>query len=124
MLQCSIGGFLTRSSWVAGEGLPLGRAGWVGWTRRRHHGHHRPDGGATRSAILTDTERQLAQLNTVFAGQTGRAPKNLDSLLKTAIDTVPSLPAADVNVGLARRLAGGTPTDGTDGRRRDRVLHS
>jgi len=60
----------------------------------------------TRSEILTDTEQQLAQLDTVFAEQTGRSLGTVDFLLKTAIDTVQSSPAADISVVLARRLAG------------------
>jgi hypothetical protein len=61
----------------------------------------------TRSEILAGTERQLAQLDMVFAEQTGRTLETVDFLLKTAINTVQSSPGgADMNAVLARSLAG------------------
>jgi hypothetical protein len=46
-----------------------------------------------RSTIITDTERQMARLDMVFAEQTGRAVETVDFILRNAIETLQTLQA-------------------------------
>jgi len=63
---------------------------------------------STRTAIIADTERQMARLDMVFAEQTGRAVEAVDLLVTGALETVqtrrPNL--TDVDEILRRRLRG------------------
>jgi signal transduction histidine kinase len=65
-----------------------------------------------RAAIISDTERQMARLDMVFAEQTGRAVETVDFLLRNAIETLQALrakPPVDPAIYqelLARRIAG------------------
>lgn len=65
-----------------------------------------------RALIISDTERQMARLDMVFAEQTGRAVETVDFILRNTIENLPALRAkppvdADVYQGLlARRVAG------------------
>ena len=65
-----------------------------------------------RSAIIADTERQMARLDMVFAEQTGRAVETVDFILRDAIETLQRSRAAgdfDENAyrDLLRRRAAG-----------------
>jgi signal transduction histidine kinase len=46
-----------------------------------------------RSTIITDTERQMARLDMVFAEQTGRAVETVDFILRNAIETLQTMEA-------------------------------
>jgi signal transduction histidine kinase/ActR/RegA family two-component response regulator len=46
-----------------------------------------------RSAVIADTERQMARLDMVFAEQTGRAVETVDFILRNAIETLQTLHA-------------------------------
>jgi hypothetical protein len=46
-----------------------------------------------RSAIITDTERQMSRLDMVFAEQTGRAVETVDFILRNTIETLQTLRA-------------------------------
>lgn len=46
-----------------------------------------------RSSIISDTERQMARLDMVFAEQTGRAVETVDFILRNAIETLQALRA-------------------------------
>ena len=48
---------------------------------------------SARSAIIADTERQMARLDMVFAEQTGRAVETVDFILRNAIETLQALRA-------------------------------
>ena len=69
-----------------------------------------------RALIISDTERQMARLDMVFAEQTGRAVETVDFILRNVIENLqalranpPANPPADAAVYrqlLARRIAG------------------
>ncbi len=63
---------------------------------------------STRTAIIADTERQMARLDMVFAEQTGRAVEVVDLLVTGAVETVQTRRpnVADVGEVLRRRLRG------------------
>ena len=67
---------------------------------------------AVRSAILADTETQMARLDMVFAEQTGRAVETVDVILRDAIETLqrlrdaPPVNAAAYEDFLRRRIDG------------------
>ena len=48
---------------------------------------------AIRSAIISDTKRQMSRLDMVFAEQTGRAIETVDFILRNAIETLQNLQA-------------------------------
>jgi signal transduction histidine kinase len=48
---------------------------------------------AIRSAIISDTKRQMSRLDMVFAEQTGRAVETVDFILRNAIETLQNLRA-------------------------------
>src|SRR3954447_25937429 len=65
-----------------------------------------------RSAIIADTERQMARLDMVFAEQTGRAVETVDFILRDAIEALQRSRAAapfdeDAYRGLLRRRTAG-----------------
>ena len=47
-----------------------------------------------RSAIISDTERQMSRLDMVFAEQTGRAVETVDFILRSTIETLQTLRAS------------------------------
>ena len=63
---------------------------------------------STRTAIIADTERQMARLDMVFAEQTGRAFEAIDLLVTGALETVRTQrpPLAGVDETLRRRIRG------------------
>ena len=58
----------------------------------------------TRSALLADTEREMARLDMVFAEQTGRAVETVDLMLRETIDTLSSREATTDPVELSALL--------------------
>jgi hypothetical protein len=67
---------------------------------------------ASRALMITETERQMARLDMVFAEQTGRAVETIDLILLSAIRTLQeesalsSSATANLQQRLARRIAG------------------
>src|SRR5271169_7242699 len=65
-----------------------------------------------RTAILTDTEHQMARLDMVFAEQTGRAVETVDFILRSSIESFlllrakPPIDGGAYNDWLRRRIAG------------------
>src|SRR4051812_16103361 len=64
---------------------------------------------ASRNAIISETERQMARLDMVFAEQTGRAVEAVDLLVSGALETV------------QLHLLQGRPLDGIDELLRHRI---
>ena len=67
---------------------------------------------AIRSAIISDTERQMSRLDMVFAEQTGRAVETVDFILRNSIESLqtlratPPVDARAFNELLRRRIEG------------------
>ncbi len=67
---------------------------------------------AVRSAVIADTERQMARLDMVFAEQTGRAVETVDFILRNVIESLqsarasPPVDAAIFDELLRRRIDG------------------